>query len=152
MNTSSTRLILIGGMLVTAGAMSGCDSHAAGGTYEVPGTRTHDEIRRGTQATGSDARRFGLQRAPMGMPGMGSGGDPHAGMDMGAAHGAPSNPFLWDLPEGWASIPGSSMRQGNFKVIKRPEIECYLAILPGKSGGVEANVNRWRGQIGLEAI
>ncbi len=32
------------------------------------------------------------------------------------------------------------------------EGECYLAIIQGAAGGLEANVNRWRGQMGLPPL
>jgi len=40
------------------------------------------------------------------------------------------------------------MRIGNFTIEAHPEIECYMTVLQGAAGGVEANLNRWRGQMG----
>jgi hypothetical protein len=42
------------------------------------------------------------------------------------------------------------MRLANFSV--GADAECYLTVLAGSGGGVLGNVNRWRGQMGLEEI
>jgi hypothetical protein len=58
------------------------------------------------------------------------------------------SPYKWQLPEGWSEAPATSMRIGNFKVASSPETECYLTLLKGTAGGVDANINRWRRQMG----
>jgi hypothetical protein len=64
---------------------------------------------------------------------------------------APSDmPLSWDTPPGWAELAPTQMRMINFKV--GDEGECYLTILGGSGGGVSGNVNRWRGQLGLEDL
>lgn len=68
---------------------------------------------------------------------------------------APSmgNPeVLFELQDGWVELTPTTTRQINISIASRPEVECYLAILPGRAGGGLANVNRWRGQMGLEPI
>jgi hypothetical protein len=40
----------------------------------------------------------------------------------------------------------------NFKVDPDADAECYLTVLSGTGGGVEANVNRWRAQLSLDPI
>ncbi|MDF1800132.1 MAG: hypothetical protein P1V81_13215 [Planctomycetota bacterium] len=57
-------------------------------------------------------------------------------------------PFDWVTPEGWTTAPSTSMRVINFVV--GAGAECYLTVLPGSAGGINANVNRWRGQFSLE--
>lgn len=61
--------------------------------------------------------------------------------------------LTWTAPEGWATKAGSSMRKGSY-AIKGPEGEADLAItaFPGDTGGLPANLNRWRGQVGLPAL
>ena len=55
----------------------------------------------------------------------------------------------WTLPSGWAqSFPGG-MRFATFKVPGTGKIDGSVVTLPGDAGGELANVNRWRGQIGL---
>ena len=44
------------------------------------------------------------------------------------------------------------MRVANFKLAANPEVECYLTVLQGAAGGIEANINRWRGQMSQEAL
>lgn len=58
----------------------------------------------------------------------------------------------WDTPEGWREEPGSSMRLASFVVAGDPRAECSLVELPGDAGGLAANVDRWRGQMGLGAM
>lgn len=54
----------------------------------------------------------------------------------------------WKTPEGWARAERSQMRPVNLTFGPNGEGECYLAMLPGGAGGVLANVNRWRKQMG----
>jgi hypothetical protein len=55
----------------------------------------------------------------------------------------------WTLPAGWGqSFPGG-MRFASFKVPGTGKIDGSVVTLPGDAGGELANVNRWRGQIGL---
>jgi hypothetical protein len=58
-------------------------------------------------------------------------------------------PFAWQLPEGWQQAPPRPMRLATFKVAGNADIDCYLTSLSGKAGGIDANVNRWRDQLGL---
>lgn len=56
----------------------------------------------------------------------------------------------WTAPESWAPKAGSAMRKGSYAV-KGDGIEADFAItaFPGDTGGLHANLNRWRGQVGL---
>ena len=72
----------------------------------------------------------------------------------GAAHGggaptADELPFAWDMPQGWTEQPTTQFRLVNLRPADHPDAECFLSILPGTAGGLEANVNRWRAQMGL---
>ena len=42
------------------------------------------------------------------------------------------------------------MRTLNFRVGQ--DTECYLVVLGGDGGGLEANLNRWQGQMGLPPL
>lgn len=64
----------------------------------------------------------------------------------------------WALPKGWTEAPGGGMR---FATLNPPSalgtagtapLEVSVVVLPGAAGGETANVNRWRGQIGLPAL
>lgn len=66
------------------------------------------------------------------------------------------NPFSWNTPEGWTEAPAGSdasgMRLIDLRFGPNREGECYLAYMKGTAGGLEANVNRWRKQMGLPAM
>ncbi len=65
---------------------------------------------------------------------------------------AGKGPLEWQVPEGWTPVEGSQMRMANFRFGEQQEGECYLAHLDGSGGGLAANVNRWRSQLGLKEI
>ena len=64
----------------------------------------------------------------------------------------PKNPFQWIVPEGWSENESSRMRLINLSFGPNGEGECYLTALPGEGGGIPPNVNRWRGQMGFDAL
>jgi hypothetical protein len=82
------------------------------------------------------------------------GGQPAAGdqatMANTAVPTAGGSDLQWTAPASWAPKAGSSMRKGSFAV-KRDGTEADFAItaFPGDTGGLHANINRWRGQVGL---
>ena len=62
-------------------------------------------------------------------------------------------PIAWTTPEGWHQHPGEGMRYATFHVGGDDHsIELSVTQFPSKSGGLLANVNRWRGQLGLGKI
>jgi hypothetical protein len=64
---------------------------------------------------------------------------------------ASHNGIAWTLPENWTFAAGSGMRFGTFKFTHdNTPIECTLVRLGGAAGGLAPNINRWRGQIGLD--
>lgn len=74
---------------------------------------------------------------------------------MGAEPGdAGSGPVRWDAPKSWKSEPASGMRLASYLVpgAGGQSAEVSVVALPGDAGGDLANVNRWRGQLGLEPI
>ncbi|MCA1964036.1 MAG: hypothetical protein LDL31_08855 [Prosthecobacter sp.] len=60
--------------------------------------------------------------------------------------------LIWQTPEGWSQAERSQMRPVNLSFGANREGECYLSLLPGGGGGVLANVNRWRKQMGQPEI
>ena len=60
--------------------------------------------------------------------------------------------FRSTLPEGWERVPTTTFRHINTRVAAAPSAECYLTFLPGDGGGDLANVNRWRGEMGLAPV
>jgi len=55
------------------------------------------------------------------------------------------------LPAGWSVGPENSMRKATWIVSgpKGSTAEIAVTVFPGSVGGLAANVNRWRGQVGL---
>ncbi len=64
----------------------------------------------------------------------------------------PKGSLKWSLPKGWSELPGGGMRFATFKAPFAGKVEATVVVLPGPAGGELANVNRWRGQIGLPAM
>ena len=56
-----------------------------------------------------------------------------------------------ELPAGWTAGAPSSMRKGSWNVAGPggSQAEVAVTVFPGNVGGTTANVNRWRGQLGL---
>ncbi len=127
-------LVLIGGLLFAAVALTGCGD---GGS-----THTIDEVREGgargpVPATADSAKRFGM-----------SGHGDRANQ--------PSQPakleWLYATPKGWELLPPKPMRDLGWKVASSDDTECTFTVLPGSGGGLAANVNRWRKQMGLDGV
>ena len=56
----------------------------------------------------------------------------------------------WQKPEGWEQFDGHSMRMASFYVPHSSgKGELSITEFSGMSGGIQANINRWRGQISL---
>lgn len=71
----------------------------------------------------------------------------------GASPAAPQEPPSWRVPPGWREGPKGEMRAASFRVPAGEEAaELSVVVLDGEAGGITANVNRWRGQIGLGAL
>jgi hypothetical protein len=82
---------------------------------------------------------------PMGAP-FASGARP-----MNAPRTRPAAPAVSDTPpEDWQPASGSSMSLLAYRVGQGDQqAKVTLTMLPGAAGGVEANIGRWRGQVGL---
>ena len=64
-----------------------------------------------------------------------------------------SSGFTWEKPDSWIPSQGSSMRIARFDVPFSTGMgDLSVMELGGEGGGLVANVNRWRGQIGLEPL
>jgi len=61
----------------------------------------------------------------------------------------PNAPLKWTLPKGWTSAAAGGMRFATLTPPGPGKAEVSVVVLPGAAGGEAANVNRWRGQIGL---
>lgn len=66
---------------------------------------------------------------------------------------AAGNALVWTSPAHWQPKNPGSVRKGSYAV-NGPEGTGDLGVtaFPGDTGGLHANLNRWRGQIGLPAV
>lgn len=57
----------------------------------------------------------------------------------------------WEVPQGWKEVPPTQMLLAKFLLAGPADTkaEVTVSVFPGDVGGVVANVNRWRRQIGL---
>ena len=74
------------------------------------------------------------------------------GPEMAAVTESESGAIDWDIPAGWMLGEGSSMRLVTLDVEARPGAQCWVTVLTGEAGGVLPNLNRWRGEMGQEAL
>lgn len=96
------------------------------------------------------------------IPGMGgeAGADPNAPSAPAGMKGdvpMPPKPtgaegLSWTLPEGWTQTLTGGIRYATLKPPGGGAIDASVVVLPGPAGGELANVNRWRGQIGLPPL
>lgn len=59
-------------------------------------------------------------------------------------------PFSFSVPKGWQQQASSGMRTASFSIAGGGDVS--VVTLPGMAGDLKGNVNRWRGQVGLEPI
>ncbi|MHC5065048.1 MAG: hypothetical protein ACYTG5_13865 [Planctomycetota bacterium] len=74
------------------------------------------------------------------------------GADTGAPPAAPGNgasPITWATPSDWVQIETRDMTLVTFRAKTNPDTECWISHWPGEVGGLQANVARWRRQMGL---
>lgn len=60
-------------------------------------------------------------------------------------------PITWTLPEGWTEGEASGMRYATLLIEQGGEKPLDVSVMPA-GGSILANVNRWRGQVGLDAV
>lgn len=62
--------------------------------------------------------------------------------------------LLWTAPAHWTAKDRGSMRKGSYSIAGDAGTVADLAVtaFPGDTGGLFANINRWRGQVGLPPI
>ena len=61
--------------------------------------------------------------------------------------------LTWKTPADWTEVPPGEMRVASFKVAGAGGKQADVSVvpLPGMAGTDDANVNRWRGQVGLSS-
>jgi hypothetical protein len=66
---------------------------------------------------------------------------------------APQAALIWTAPADWQPKPLGEMRIGSFTVSNDAgSADISIIAFPGEAGGLLANVNRWRGQLGLAPL
>lgn len=73
-------------------------------------------------------------------------------METGTGSLAPAPPSSlpkWTVPRDWKEQPLSEMRLASFKVEESSGESADISVtsFPGDAGGIESNINRWRGQV-----
>lgn len=93
-----------------------------------------------------------LRRAPTaGVPGASAAGpNVMAGRESEVPPPPKVENLTWDLPPGWKMNPGKGMRIAEFyPEPENPQALVTLIALSGGAGSMDANIARWRAQIGL---
>jgi hypothetical protein len=146
--TNTIRIFLVAGLSLAAAACG-----------DAGKARPIDEARPAT-----DARQYAAApldtKSRMGVADAKGGAAFHHPPINGAGADAPSGAFstldagglTWVAPAGWTQGPSKSTRLVTFVPNDAKGVECYVTILGGDAGGVEANVNRWRGQFHLAPL
>jgi hypothetical protein len=88
---------------------------------------------------------------PPGHPSIGSG---DANAPMMPAGSAGAGKPAWTVPAGWQEVPASQFLLAEYSIAGANGVkaEVNVAQLSGNGGGLLSNVNRWRGQIGLDPV
>ena len=88
-----------------------------------------------------------------GAPGGDQPSTPGGAMAGAAVPTAGGASLTWTAPAAWVPKPGSPMRKASFAV-PGPGGSADLSVtaFPGDVGGELANINRWRGQVGLRPL
>jgi hypothetical protein len=78
---------------------------------------------------------------------------PHAGFAVPPTDAADEPSLRWQAPTDWRPKPVTAMRKGSYTISRGgADADMSITAFPGDVGGLAANVNRWRGQIGLPSV
>jgi hypothetical protein len=128
---------LVAAVLVVAGCAKTEDrkQEAAGTRQEAAAPTTQDAAKPSVLSPGHPNINMSAQALPA-----------------GATSDAP-NP-QWTVPSGWQEGKPAPMRRATFVVKDTNDqtVEIVVSTFPGDVGGLLANANRWRGQIGLGPV
>jgi hypothetical protein len=94
---------------------------------------------------------------PAGHPPVGSASGSDGGMPAAASAALPPPPSVdkpaWEMPVGWHEVPPGQMLLAKFSLAANDgAADITVSSFPGEVGGLLANINRWRGQVGLPAV
>lgn len=142
----------VAGLLVTVLLLgAGCRREKV----EVYQVSSDQDQTQSQQTSSSSALTNNSESLPPGHPDISMSGDSSSQMPSGVVPSDVQNvsPVTWTTPSGWTSVPPSTMRVASFKIAGEGGQSADVSVvpLPGMAGGDFANVNRWRGQVGLPA-
>ncbi len=124
------------------------DPHAGHNHAATPAT---GELPPGHPPIGS-APAVDASGLPPGHPPIGAGAPSAAPAGMAAAS-AVADSIVWAAPDHWTAKPLGAMRRGSFAPRNEAgEADLSIFIFPAATNPLLANINRWRGQIGLTPI
>jgi hypothetical protein len=91
---------------------------------------------------------------PRGHPPVGATSAPAEGNMAGTAVPTGTSELAWTAPAGWEAKATGPMRRGSFAIKGENGAAADLSItaFPGDTGGLLANLNRWRSQVGLPPL
>lgn len=129
--------------LLGAIALLGC---GPGDAAEIDGRRTSERPTLPVRPGATVTDRLPLRQRPE-APGTTQPIDPARGSAPSGAELAAM--FDYDLPDGWEERPPTQFRIINLVIPGAQPAEVTLTMLMGNGGGVRANIDRWRRQVGL---
>ena len=92
----------------------------------------------------------GTNNLPTGHPPVdGVAADPGSAMAQTPVPTAEGSDLQWTAPADWKPKAGSAMRKGSYAVAAEGDLS--ITAFPGDTGGLAANLNRWRSQVSLPA-
>ncbi len=92
---------------------------------------------------------------PRGHPPVGGAAQPAPVADTMANTAVPtgSDSLVWTAPAAWSVKANGPMRKGSYAVKGNgAEADLSITAFPGDTGGLLANLNRWRGQVSLPPL
>jgi hypothetical protein len=114
-------------------------------TQEELDRTTKSQDLNGVRAVLVDLTGTGSGRTGMGGPPMGGG------RRAAPAARKKSAELTYQTPAGWEKAKGNGISQATFQITAGDQTATVTVTpLPGGAGGLEQNVNRWRGQVGLK--
>lgn len=75
-------------------------------------------------------------------------------MPMAAPAAPATGEKRWEAPQGWEELPATQFLLAKYRVTggAGESADVNISMLSGDGGGTLANVNRWRGQLGLDPV
>ena len=116
---------------------------------------THARVAKGVETSSRAAPGMAMPPGGGAMPGAGgmpNGGPMANGQVAPPPPPDPANALQWTLPAGWTAKLEGGMRYATLRPATPGKVEVSIVMLPGPAGGELANVNRWRGQLGLAPV